>query len=94
MEQNLGEISNMKCTRANYIPHRTPYHIPSREKWHRHYHNDLVSLYNIVANIMTDRYESKSKSENKTKVKIRWESNKIFNDFSILIYETSSKYID
>ena len=50
-----------------------------------HYNTELVNMYNITATIIQENYPG---------VKIDWGSNEIFNDFTILIYERSSKAVD
>ena len=71
------------CVRRNYIPHRPKKHINHCE-WHNAYINELIMMYKLTKSIINKNYP---------KVKIDWESNKLFNYFSSLIYHCSSKYI-
>lgn len=71
------------CVRRNYIPHRPKKHI-NRYEWQNAYINELIIMYNLTESIITKNYP---------KVKIVWESNKLFNEFSSLIYHCSSKHI-
>lgn len=71
-----------KCTIPNYIPHRTPRNI-NREYWHNVYNRELIDMFKIVIDIFENELPE---------YKIKWD-NHIFNKFSILIYNASSKYI-
>jgi len=55
----------------------------SRFVWHECYEEQIIDIFNIIKNIIKNRYTNK----------INWDSNKLFNDISILIYNCSSKYI-
>jgi hypothetical protein len=76
-------IDQRPCSRRNYIPHRTPSNA-NRHEWHNAYYFQLIEMYKIIENILNQHYP---------KVKINWSSNKIFNNFSRLIFNCSSKYI-
>lgn len=73
------------CRISNYKPHKTPLYA-NRQDWHFSYGTQLVNIYDIICNNIKDRYP---------KNKIRWNSNeeKIFHNLSIMLYNTSSKYI-
>lgn len=76
--------SSRFCERSNYIPHPTPRNAV-RSEWHESYIHQLIDIYNIINNVMKERYPHN---------KIKWNSNdKIFHNLSILIYNTSSKHI-
>lgn len=51
--------------------------------WHECYNEQIIDIFTIIKNIIRERY----------KIKINWESNKLFNDVSILLFNCSSKYI-
>ena len=82
--QNDGHISKQKCIRGGYTPHRTPF-MSNRKYWHVYYKQELIDMYILMKDIMDDRY---------IKNGISWTSNKTFNDFSQLIFQSSSQYID
>ena len=67
----------------NYIPHKTPFK-PNYNKWFNEYEKEILSLYGILQQIINERYPYE---------KIDWESEEIFNSFSIMLYNKSSKYI-
>ena len=51
--------------------------------WHECYNDQIIEIFKIIKKIIRGRYTAK----------INWESNKLFNDVSILLYNCSSKYI-
>jgi hypothetical protein len=55
-----------------------------QHKWHDSHLKYLIDLYFILIDIVNTRYP---------KNKIDWSSNKIFNNFSKLVYHCSSKHI-
>ena len=63
--------------------HPTP-SITNRHSWHISYCRELIHLYEIVKRIVTEKYPT---------IKENWESNSLFNSFSRLIYNCSSKHI-
>lgn len=71
-----------KCTIPNYIPHKTPRNI-NGERWHNSYNKYLIEMFQICQNII---------NEELPKNNINY-SNKTFNVFSYMIYQSSSKYI-
>ena len=71
-----------KCTIPNYIPHPTPRN-NNREYWHSIHNTYLIEMFNIVIDILENELP---------KYKIV-RDNDTFNKFSLLIYNSSSKYI-
>ena len=70
--------------RSNYIPHPTPRNA-NRHQWHDRYLPELIDIYNIIADVMKERYPHN---------KIKWNSNnEIFHNLSRIIYHCSSKHI-
>lgn len=67
----------------NYIPHKTPFNT-NYNKWFNEYEKEILSLYGILQQIINERYPYE---------KVDWESEEIFNSFSIMLYNKSSKYI-
>ena len=67
----------------NYIPHKRNKRINYR-KWFLEYKKDILNLYSILKETIEIRYPEK---------KIDWESDKLFNDFCVLIYKNSSGYV-
>jgi hypothetical protein len=67
--------------RSNYIPRPDSKHNP-REKWHEWYLPELIGIYRIIRGRLDKEY------------KIDWENSEIFHKLSVLIYRSSSKYID
>ena len=63
--------------------YKSSYYI-TREKWHRSYNKQLRTLYRNFELIVNRYYP-----ENKT----QWINNDLFNRFSLLLYDNSSKYI-
>lgn len=73
-----------KCEKSNYIVKPTSRNI-DRYEWHNSYILNLIDMYNIVINVINDRYPNN---------KIKWKKNEeIFHNFSRLIYHCSSKHI-
>lgn len=72
-----------RIERRNYIPHRTPVRT-YRNKWEDAYRFQLEDMYNIVINIITERYPKK---------KINWDSYTNYKALSELIFHCSSKHI-
>jgi hypothetical protein len=70
-----------KYERSNYIPRHDSRH-NTREKWHEWYLPELIGIYRIIRGGLDKEY------------KIDWENSDIFHKLSILIYKSSSKYID
>lgn len=71
--------------RSNYISYPRPIN-PNRHEWHNIYLDNLLHMYDIVSNIIDDRYPNN---------KIIWEKNSdVFHNLSRLIYHCSSKHID
>lgn len=75
-------IINKKCQISNYIPHNKPKNI-NREKWHNSYKNAIIDIYKIIDNSLSTNFPSNN---------ITWDNISI-NNLSILLYESSSKYI-
>lgn len=74
-----------KCVIFNYIPHSTPKMLNSDkhfEKWYEYYKEDLLNMYYTTMNLVKEKY-------NNTNI----ESDKNFNLFLNIIYNSSSKYI-
>ena len=71
-----------KCTIPNYIPHPTPRN-NNGEYWHSIHNTYLIEMFNIVVDILKNELP---------KYKIV-RDNDTFNKFSLLIYNSSSKYI-
>lgn len=67
-----------KCVINNYIPHKTP-RISNYSVWHENYKKDLVAMFKSTENILYDRYGNLKKID--------------YNDFCLMIYKSSSKYI-
>ena len=62
----------------NYIPYKTP-RISNYYVWHENYKKDLVAMFKLTENILYDRYDILKKID--------------YNDFCLMIYKSSSKYI-
>jgi hypothetical protein len=56
----------------------------NRYTWHISYLQQLIDMYKIAEKVISSRYPNSE---------IKWKTKKHFNDFSILIYGCSSKYI-
>jgi hypothetical protein len=65
------------------VPFPTPQNT-NRYTWHISYLQQLIDMYNIAEKVISTRYPNSQ---------IKWKTKKHFNDFSILIYGCSSKYI-
>ena len=77
--------SSRFCERPNYIPHPTPRNA-DRSKWHEEYLTQMIDIYEIIADVMKERYPRN---------KIKWYTNdKIFHNLSRTLYHCSSKYIE
>jgi len=68
--------------RTNYLPHKKPL-FTNREKWHYHYLDELIDIYNIIKDIINREFPHN---------KIMWNQQK-FNNLSRLVYHCSSKYL-
>lgn len=70
----------------NRIPYdmftRCPTNV-SRREWHNVYVPELIQIYSAFISVIDERYP---------KHKIKWD-NKTFNDFSRMIFQSSSGYI-
>jgi len=75
-------ITNKKCQISNYIPHNKPKNI-NREKWHNSYKNAIFDIYKIFDISLSTNFPNNN---------IMWDNVSI-NNLSILLYESSSKYI-
>jgi len=73
-----------KCVIRGYIPHKTPKY-PNRILWHDSYKLYLEQMYNTISSIINSRYKKNN---------IDWESDSVYRDFCILIFESSSKFIN
>ncbi len=74
-----------KCVIFNYIPHKTPKILNSNrhfEKWYECYEEELIQMYYTTMNLVKEKYDNKN-----------IESEKNFNLFINVIYNSSSKYI-
>ena len=70
------------CERANYIPLPTPKNA-NRFEWHNTYIRQLIDIYNIIKEVINERYPHN---------KIKWDNNeKIFHNLSRVMYHCSSK---
>jgi hypothetical protein len=69
--------------KKSYIPHKTP-NIIDRNMWEYAYQKQLEDMYNIVQNIIIERYPKK---------KINWNSHKKWKALKELIFKCSSKHI-
>jgi hypothetical protein len=69
---------NKKCVISNYIPYKTPKKL-NYSKWYNAYKEDLYLMFKIVENILNINYENSYNID--------------YNDFCLLIYNSSSKYI-
>ena len=83
--KQLWNPSRRICEQSNYIPHRSPRNA-NRYEWHDVYLTQLIDIYNIIQDIINERY---------SRNKIKWMTNdKIFHNLSLVIYHCSSKYIE
>lgn len=82
--QHVNQKWRNRRSQSNYTPFRTPRN-DNRHEWHVAYQQQLMDMYQIITNIMNERYP---------KNKIKWETNdQIFHNLSRLLYHCSSKYI-
>lgn len=75
-------------------PRRTPEYKPcvlyptpqstSRQLWHTEYYEEIYALYQIYRAKLEELYPDNQ---------VNWDDIKLYNDFSRLLYQTSSKYI-
>ena len=72
-----------KCEIFNYIPHKTPKYI-TYDKWFSYYKKQIIDMYIIMFDIVDDKYSDSG---------VDWDSEKVFNEFAYMLYESSSKYI-
>jgi hypothetical protein len=77
----LYDLAPKFCERANYIPHTTPKNA-NRYEWHNTYIRQLIDIYNIIKEVINERYPHN---------KIKWDNEKIFHNLSRVIYHCSSK---
>jgi hypothetical protein len=81
----MPQLCNSKpifCERSNYIPHATPKGA-NRCEWHYAYMSQIIDIYNIIKEVINERYPRN---------KIKWNSNqKIFHNLSRVLYHCSSK---
>ena len=81
---HLSNEAPMFCEQPNYIPHKTPKNA-NRYEWHYSYISQLIDIYNIIREVINERYPHN---------KIKWNSNiKIFHNLSRVLYHCSSKII-
>jgi len=76
-------IDTRRMEWGGLVPAPTP-QMTSRYTWHISYLRQLMDMYKIVSNVISARYPT---------TKIKWKTQQHFNDFSILVYGCSSKYI-
>jgi hypothetical protein len=69
-----------KCIIPNYIPHRITKKVRF-DDWFNEYNTHLINLFDIIRNIINFRYPDSNISDNS------------FQDFCILVYNSSSKFI-
>lgn len=69
---------NKKCVINNYIPHKTPNFI-NYNKWYNEYKEDLYFMFKEFETILKARYDNLNKIN--------------YNEFCLLIFNSSSKYI-
>jgi len=77
----LYDLAPKFCERANYIPHTTPKNA-NRYEWHNTYIRQLIDIYNIIKQVINERYPHN---------KIKWDKEKNFHNLSRVIYHCSSK---
>lgn len=77
-------LKKRQVERSNYIPHPTPSNA-NRRDWHNAYSQQLIDMYSIVIETITERYPNHN-------IK-RITTPKVFQNLSRLIYYCSSKYI-
>lgn len=76
-------MSKPKCEIFNYIPHKSSKKI-TYKKWVSYYYIKIIDMYNIMSEIVDSKYSDSG---------VDWKSEKIFNEFAHMLYESSSKYI-
>lgn len=86
-------IPNPKATNGYSSNRRTEYfttsifptpRYSSRRLWHKAYHQEIFQLYQIYRQKMMEQFPSNN---------IDWDNINLYNDFSRLLYESSSKHI-
>jgi hypothetical protein len=76
-------VQKPKCEIFNYIPHETPKNI-TYKKWSTYYKRQIIDMFIILVDTVDSKYQRNN---------IDWDSEKIFKEFSYMLYESSSKYI-
>lgn len=56
-----------------------------RRLWHNHYNHQIIDMFFSFKGIVKKSYPNSH---------IDWKSNELFNDFSSLLFQRSSKFID
>ena len=88
---NFRSNNNPTVNKTNMIPvvsydlPRQHFIKPSREEWNEIYEQHLNQMYKIIKGIVEKNIPDKN---------IKWDNNKLKNNFSRLIYHCSSKTID
>jgi hypothetical protein len=87
VKYSIGILDDRKPEKYNRIPHITPMNI-KKEKWVYSYENHLLTMYDIVEEVIKEQYP-----KNKTKWSDHTSKKKLFNGLTKLLYHCSSKYI-
>ena len=78
-----------KCEIFNYIPHKKPYIKKCEnhfEKWYEKYRDELIEMYEGTLGVINNK--------NISDVVIDIDSEKYFNIFINIVYNSSSKHIN
>jgi hypothetical protein len=62
----------------------SPPHSNTRQTWHNHYHEEIFDMFELFKKNMKRMHP---------KNKIHWDDINLYNDFSKLLFETSSGYV-